>query len=163
VEFDNGAMFAGRAQAGYQTFRPLRADLPGYSGLVAMGALETAVLDLTRIQIQGGRDVQYSYDAFQPYYLETSVTFKVTQRIAGPFEAIALGERWHLRYQRVGGDGSFDGRQEDTTSIGGGIGVRVGEQMGLTFTVEQMERTSSEPIGRDFQRRRVFASVSYGL
>jgi len=162
VEFDNGAVITGRARAGYRAFRPLRPGLAGYSGLVSSAALRWILLDLTEVQADAGRDVRYSYDALQPYYLETGVSFRVTQRIAGPFKAIAIGERWQLRHQRVGGT-SFDGRRENTTTIGGGVGLRVGDQMEFSFTVDRLKRTSSEPTVRDYERHRVLASVSYGL
>jgi hypothetical protein len=162
VEFDNGAVITGRARAGYRMFRPLSAGLADFNGLVSSVELEWNVLDLTRVQLESRRDVRFSYDALQPYYLETGVIFKVKQQVVGPFEAIAIGERWRLRHQRVGGT-AFDGRREDLTTIGAGIGVRMGEQMELTFTLEQMTRTSSQAALRNYERRRVFASISYGL
>ena len=71
-------------------------------------------------------------------------------------------ERWQLRHQRVGGQ-SFDGREELTTTFGGGIGLRMSREMEITFTIDRTERTSSEPTGRDYDRHRVLASISYGL
>ncbi len=161
VEFDNGAAITGRAQAGYRMFRPLDAALEGYTGPVASAGLRYAVSDTTRMHLDGGRDIRYSYDPLQPYYLETGLRFRFIQRIAGPVEGIGIVERWRLQHQRVGGH-SFDGREEDTTTIGGGVGFRMSREMELTFTIDRTERSSSD-LSRSYERRRVLASITYGL
>jgi hypothetical protein len=162
LEFENGAAISGQARAGYRLFRPLNPALAEYSGLVASAGLGYSFVDYTRITVDLDRDVKYSYDPVQPYYLESGLRLKVIQRIAGPFEAIAMGERWRLRHQRVGGT-SFDGRREDTTTVGAGVGFRLSREMALTFTAERTRRTSTEPVGRHYERRRMLASISYGL
>jgi len=77
-------------------------------------------------------------------------------------EIIGIGERREIRNQRIGGT-SFDGRREVTTSLGGGIGFQIQKQMRFALTYERTARTSSEPVGRNYERRRVLASVNYGL
>jgi len=161
MEFANGGAISGQLRAGYRSFRPLNPALSRYSGFTASAGLRYEVVDLTRVYIDGGRDVKYSFDPLQPYYLESGVRLKVIQRVIGPIEGVAIVERWQLRHQRIGGS-SFDGRHEDTTTLGGGIGFRFREQMELTLTIDRTERTSSQP-GRDYERRRVLASISYGL
>ena len=161
VEFDNGSALTGRAQGGYRSFRPLNGALEGYDGLVASAGLRYALFDLTRMYLDGGRDVRASYDPLQPYYLETGLRFRVVQRIAGPVEAVGILERWQLQHQRLGGQ-SFDGREEHTTTLGGGVGFRMSREMELTFTIDRTERTSSD-LARGYERRRVLASISYGL
>jgi hypothetical protein len=162
VEFENGAALSGQARVGYRIFRPLSPALEEYRGLVASAGLGYSIIDYTRVYADLGRDVKYSYDPLQPYYLESGLSFKVIQRIVGPFEAVAIGERWRLQHQRVGGT-SFDGRQEDTTTVGGGVGFRISREMELTFTAERTRRTSTEPVRRGYERRRVLASISYGV
>jgi len=162
VEFENGGAFTGQARAGYRSFKPLNVVLPGYAGFAASAALSFIYLDLTRVGIDTTHDVKYSYDPLQPYYLESGVRFRVTQRIVGPFEVIAIGERSLLRHQTLGGT-AFVGRRENVTTIGGGVGLHLGERMELTFTLDRNRRASSDPVGRNYERRRVLASASYGL
>lgn len=162
VEFDSGASIVGRARAGFRTFRPLQFQTAGYSGPVSSVALAWNILNTTRGKVDAGHDVRFSYDPMQPFYLETGLTFEIRQRVAGPFDVVGLGERWQLRHQRAGAS-SFDGRSEDITMLGAGIGVRMREQVELTFTIERRERTSSDPLLRNYERRRVLASISYGL
>ena len=162
VEFDNGAAVVGRARAGYRAFRPVHSGAAGYDGPVASVTLGLHVLDRLRGRLDGGRDVRFSYDPLQPFYLESGLLFEIRYRVAGPFELVGMGERWQLRHQRIGG-ASFDGRRENTSVIGGGIGIRLREQVELSFTVDRRERSSSDPIIRNYERQRVLASVSYGL
>jgi len=162
AEFANGGAITGRAQGGYRAFRPLTPGFGGYNGFAGMADVRYEFLDLTQVYVNASRDVEFSYDPLQPYYLETGVGFRVVQHVVGPLEAIAVGERWQLRYQRVGGT-SFDGREETLTTIGGGVGFRLGEDMELTFTVDRTARHSSDTITRNYERRRVLASVNYGL
>jgi len=162
VEFENGGAITGQARAGYRSFRPLNPALAGYSGFTASAGIRYSFLESTRVNFDGGRDVRHSYETLQPYYLESGVRFKVTQQIAGPFEVIGMAERWQLRYQRVGGT-AFDGRQENTRTLGGGVGFLVNPEIEITMTVDRTERRSSEPNGRNYDRHRVLASVSYGL
>ena len=162
MEFANGATISGHAQAGYRIFKPLSAALDEYRGVVASATLGYTFVDYTRVSADLGRDVKYSYDPLQPYYLESGLRFKVIQRIVGPFEVIGIGERWRLTHQQVGGT-SFNGRREDTTTVGAGVGLRMSREMEMTFTAERTRRTSTDPLVRNYERRRVLASVSYGL
>ena len=57
----------------------------------------------------------------------------------------------------------FDGRHEVTTSLGGGVGIEVQNHIRFTFTYEHTQRTSTEPVGRNYERTRVVGSIRYGL
>jgi hypothetical protein len=162
VEFENGGAISGQARVGYRMFRPLDPAVEEYRGVVASAGLGFSFIDSTRVSGELGHDLKYSYDPLEPYYLESGLRFKVNQRIVGPFEAVAMGERWRLRHQRLGGT-SFDGRREDNTTVGGGVGFRMSREMELTFTAERTRRTSTNPVGRRYERRRVLASITYGL
>jgi hypothetical protein len=119
-------------------------------------------ISVTRFDVEAGRDVTFSFDPNQPYYLESGGRFTVTQRVLGPLAVIGIGERRELRNQRLGGT-SFDGRREVTTSIGGGIAFQLQAQMRFALTYERTERTSSEPVGRNYEKTRVLGSIYYGL
>lgn len=162
VDFDAGATIIGHAKAGYQQFRPLDPLVASYRGLAASASLQYTLLDLMRVKFEGGRDVDYSYDPIQPYYLESGGLLMVSQHVFGPIEAIGIGERRDLRHQRLG-ESSFDGRREITRTIGGGFAIQVRKQMRFEMIYEQRTRTSSDAGGRDYERRRLYGSAIYGL
>jgi hypothetical protein len=162
VDFDSGAAIVGHVRAGYQRFNPLNPMVASHRGLAASASLRYVLQDLTEVKFEGDHDVDYSYSAIQPYYLQSGALVTVTQRLFGPLEVIALGERRHLRHQRLG-ESSFDGLHEITRTVGGGFAVQFGKQMRFEFVYERRTRTSSEPVGREYERRRLFASAIYGL
>lgn len=162
VEFAPDAALTGRASAGYRQFKPLDPRLPEYRGFVASAGLGYSLLGITHVDVQANRDVMYSFDAAQPYYLAYGGRLAVSQRLVGPFDLILLGEREWLRYQVLGGT-SLEGRVETTTSLGGGVGVHVGDHMTFMLTYERTQRKSSDPGRRDYERRRMLGAVNYGL
>jgi hypothetical protein len=162
ADFAAGAAIVGHVKAGYQTFTPLSPMVNSYSGLAANASVRYELLDMTEVKLDARRDVDYSYDPIQPYYLESGGIVTVSQRVLGPLEAIAIGERRVLRLQRLG-ESSFDGRHEVTRTFGGGLALDVGKQMRFELIYERRTRTSSEPAGREYERRRLYASAIYGL
>lgn len=160
VQFTNGAIIEGSASAGFRDFRPLDPHVAAYRGFVAAVNLSFVVMNRTRVEAKATNDVQFSYNDTQPLYLEAGGRVVITQRVAGPFEAVVIAGRQRLRYQTVDAL-SFDGRREHVTSTGGGIGIRANEHVRFTLTVDREHRISSSALLRDYERRRIFGSISY--
>ena len=162
IALDTGAAITGNANAGFRSFTPRHPEVPSFRGFVGSARLHYALPDIIRLDLEADRDLSYSYDPIQPYYLDAGVRLTATQRVFGPIEIIAIGERREIRSQRIGGQ-SFDGRREVTTSLGGGVGIQMNRQMRFALTYERTERVSTEPVGRNYERTRVLGSISYGL
>jgi hypothetical protein len=160
VQFTKGAIIEGEASAGFRDFRPLDPRLAPYRGFVASLKMGFTLMNVTRVEAQAGHDVQFSYDDTQPLYLGAGGTVTVAQRVGGPFEAIVIGGRQQLRYQNLDGL-SFDGRREQVTRVGAGLGVLANEHLRFTLTIDREARLSDVPIRRDYERRRIFGSVSF--
>jgi hypothetical protein len=78
----------------------------------------------------------------------------------GPVDAIVLAGRRQLQYEaRL--DADIEGRHETVTVYGGGFGVRVEDNMRMTFTIDREKRTSSGPVLRQYERTRAFVSLEY--
>jgi putative beta-barrel porin BBP2 len=161
AEFD-GAELIGRVRAGYQRFSPLNPTLAQYDGLAAAASVQYTFFDLTRIKVDFDRDVDYSYDTIQPYYLESGGLLTIAHRIIGPFEIVATGERRSLQNRRLGST-SFDGRYEVTRTVGGGVAIQIRKQMRFEVIYDRRARKSSEPFRREYERRRVYGAAVYGL
>jgi hypothetical protein len=162
LAIDTGGTMSGDVNAGYRVFAPRDPGLNGYRGFVGSARLHYTLLSVTRFDVEVNRDVDFSFDPDQPYYLESGGRLVVTQRILGPLDVVGIAERRDLRNQRLGGT-LFDGRHEVTISLGGGVGVQLQKQMRLALTYERTERMSSEPVGRNYERFRVLGSISYGI
>ena len=162
IAIDTGGTISGNVKAGYRMFTPRDPSLGGYRGFAGSARLHYMLLSITRFDVEANRDVSFSFDPSQPYYLESGGRFTVTQRVIGPLDVIGIAERRELRNQRVG-ETSFDGRREVTTSIGGGVGFQIQQQMRFALTYERTERRSSEPVGRNYEKTRLLGSIYYGL
>lgn len=162
VDFDAGASIVGHVRVGYQRFDPIDPIVADHRGVAAQADLRYTFRDLTEAKLETRRDVDYSYDPIQPYYLEAGGVLTVSQRVIGPLQVIAIGERHTLRHQRLS-QTSFDGRTEITHTAGGGFALQIRKQMRFELIYQSTRRTSTEPGWREYERRRLFASVFYGL
>lgn len=156
VAFDPHALLKGGASFGFRDFRPLDSSLGGYRGLIASGDLTYTLLGATRFQVQFGRDVQYSYDVNQPYYLQTGVNGSIAQQIFGPFDAIARAGTARLAYQdRADTLVGVANRVDYNHTYGGGLGYHFSSGLRVGFNVDYFNRIT------DVQQRR-YTGLRYG-
>jgi hypothetical protein len=160
VQFTKEAVIEGSASAGFRDFRPLDPHVASYRGFVAAVTMSFRIKNVTLVAAQATRDVEFSYDDSQPLYLGAGGRVVITQRVGGPFDAVVIAGRQHLRYQTLDAL-SFDGRREQVTTTGGGIGFRTSEHLRLVLTVDRERRISTNALLRDYERRRIFGSISY--
>jgi hypothetical protein len=161
VQFSPDAVIKGRAALGFRQFMPHAASLEGFQGLVGSANIGYTLLNATTFSGDFTRDVMYSFAPATPYFLVTSGRVTVSQRLGGPIEAIALAGQDTLRYQGVEGL-PVQGRVERTAIIGGGIGFRVSPALRIALIYDRTERVADERDRRAYDRRRLFASATYG-
>jgi hypothetical protein len=161
LEFDQYALLSGTVRVGYRDFDPAATDLAGYSGVTASVNITYVALESTRFGFQAMRDVEYSYDETQPYYLQSGFTASVAQRIYGPVDVEARLGNQRLSY-RVRGDLDSTGDRIDRVRIyGGGVGYRIGRDLRIGFNVDHHERTS-DLADRAYDGLRYGAVLTYG-
>jgi len=161
VNFDPFALIRGSARIGYRRFEPLNATIPGYDGPTAQVDLSYVALGSTKVGVQFLRDIQYSYQATQPYYVQTGGTFSITQRIAGPVDAAGRLTLQQLAYRnREGFDQMFSDRIDHVRMYGGSIGYHVGADLRIAFNVDHQTRDSEVDLQR-YEGLRMGVSVTY--
>ena len=145
LRFDQLALLKGGLQFGIRTiFTPLSPDLPSYTGLTMGTDLSYVLLGSTRLAGQVTRDVQYSYDVNQPYYVQTEFTASVAQQIFGPVDVQGRIGAARLAYAtRVGAVVQVADRVDHTTTYGVGLGYHMGQDLRLAFNVDQNARQSA--------------------
>ena len=163
VKFDPFALVKGSATIGYKDFAPLTPDLPAYRGLVSTVDVSYTLLGATRFAVQAKRDISFSFEDTEPYYLQTGFTGSITQQIFGPFDAVVRGGVQHLGYRdRTDAVVAVEDRTDTIRSYGGGIGYHFGEDVRLGFNVDKQTRTSPVPE-REYSGLRVGTSLTYGF
>ena len=162
AEFSPDAIITGRLALGFRQFRPLDARVVPFQGLVGSARITGSLLDGPQLSFDGVRDVNYSYDPATPYYLVLSGHLTVTQRVGGPFDLIGQAGADRLNYVAIEGLPS-PGRVDLTRIVGGGVGLRVSPALRVAVVYDVTTRRSTEINNRAYDRRRLFASVTYGL
>jgi hypothetical protein len=157
VTFQPAALLNGSAAVGFRRFTPLPADVPAFRGAVANVNLSYSLLGTTRIGVQATRDIQYSFEFSQPYYLESGVTATVQQQVFGPFDVLArVGTRGLAYTNRVGTAVALSDRTDRVNTVGIGAGYRMGTDKRLGFTIDRQHRSSSV-------ERRTYTGLRFGL
>jgi hypothetical protein len=159
LQFDPTALIRGTVSVGYRHFGPLDSSLPDYSGVVAQVTAGYTLRERMKFDVDVARDVQYSYEDLEPYYLATGGRLTATYQLVGPIDVQGFGGRQSLGYRSSHrGDES---RTDHVETFGGGAGYRWHSlcRLGLTW---EMTRRLSDLSDRRYERRRVFASFTYG-
>jgi hypothetical protein len=161
VSFEPLALISGTASVGVRQFDPVPVDVPVFTGVISAVDLSYSLLGITRFGVKATRDIQYSFEFTQPYYLESGVTGTVQQQVFGPFDALARIGTTGLTYtDRIGAAVAVSNRIDRVNIIGIGAGYRMGTDKRLGFTVDRQHRTSTVP-GRTFTGLRFGISVTY--
>jgi len=161
LEFDPSALISGNARIGYRDFDPADSTLPGYSGLTASANVTYVAFDAVRTGFQASRDVEYSYDAAQPYYLQSGFTGSLALQLYGPLDVEGRYGAQDLSYRTRGGVNTIDDRVDRVRTYGAGIGYHIGRDLRIGFNVDQYERTS-ELADRAYDALRYGAAITYG-
>jgi hypothetical protein len=159
-EFKPFALVSGKAVIGYRQFNTTSTVVPNYTGPVASADLGY-VFRATRLTARVARDVTYSFEALEPYYLLTDLGFTVTQRLNRRWDVVGRAARQALDYKAVGVLTAPD-RTDRARQVGGGVGYHVGEIMRLGLDTEFASRRS--PItNRSYDGWRSGLSITYGM
>lgn len=165
IRFDPFALINGSAQVGFKRFQPLAADLPGYTGLTLAVNLSYVVLESTKLAVSATRDVQYSYEQDQPYYLLSGMQASFAQQIYGPLDMEGRFGTERLAYQdREGvpaGGIEAPNRVDRVRTYGFGAGYRIGRDLRVGFNVDNARRIS-DLDDRQYEGLRYGLSVAYG-
>jgi hypothetical protein len=159
LQFDPTTLIRGSVAVGYRRFRPLTPALPDYSGLLVQAGLGYTMLARTKFDLDLTRDVQYSFEDDEPYYLSTGGRLTVTHQLVGPLDLQAFGGGQTMAYRQTGTPTEV--RRDQVRSYGGGAGYRLRNNMRLGVTWETNRRQSALN-DRDYVRRRIYASLIYG-
>jgi hypothetical protein len=161
VDLDPFALISGSARVGYRWHDARSSDAPGFSGLVAATDLSYALLGATRFSIHVERDIAYSFDVAERYYLQTGVSTDVTQKVSPRWDVRTRWAWYRLDYKHVQAHALGAGRRDGVREVGAGVGLSVGPRTRLGVDVNHYNRRSDRSI-REFNGLRLNTSVTYG-
>lgn len=159
VELNLLALVRGTAFVGYR--RLTSADggtLAEFSGLTANVDVAYTAPTQSRLQLAVNRDLHYSFEIEQPYYVQTGWTFTGTQRVIGRWDMQLTGGRDRLDYRALD---PTDRRRDRIGRLGGGIGYDLGDDLRIGFTA--LWQTRQSPLStRDYRSFKSGVSLTYG-
>lgn len=157
------ALISGRAMVGARQFEPDSSQVPAFTGVVSDVELAYQVRDLTRFVGLVQRDVDYSFEPSQAYYVSTGLRLSVIQAIGGGWDVVAHTGRTDLVYRaRPDGFDGERGRRDRVRAYGLGVGHRFGTEVRLGLDLEYVTRSSSVQT-RTYEGLRGGGSFSYGF
>lgn len=164
-ELKPSALISGAVFAGYKRFNAQHPTVPDFSGVVVQADAQYVMREATLFNLQVERDLTYSIDPEQPYYVQTGVSLSVTQMLGlNWFFSGRLGQT-RLAYRdflSLAGDADGVGRRTDRVLLHGvSFGRRLGEDIRIGFDVNYVRRHSS--VARsEYEGYRFGGSISYG-
>jgi len=162
VAFDPLALLKGSATFGYRNFHPLDPSLADFTGTTAAVNLGYVAFGTTKFSASITRDLQYSYDVNQPYYLQMGVSGSIAQQIFGPFDVVGRAGTASLAYRdRAGAIVQVSNRVDRNRTYGIGVGYHMGKDLRLGFNVDK-DRRVSDVSERQYNNLRIGASITYG-
>ena len=166
-EFKPSALISGTMLVGFRSFDGQDASVPDYTGLIGQVDARYIFREATLFNVLADRDVVYSIDEEQPYYVQTGAQVSMTQTLGLNWFVVGRIGETRLAYRgfvatpealTTGGDG----RNDRVFLRGFGIGRRLGEEIRVGFDVNYVGRRSTE-IASEYQGYRFGGSISYGL
>jgi hypothetical protein len=163
IAFDPLGILSGTVTVGYTSFAPVTPGLPNYKGPAGAVNVSYRLLGTMRISVGAVRDVSFSYDVDQPYYVQTGLSGSVSRALVGPVDVVGRAGNQRLAYRsRVGISEALSNRVDNVTSYGGGVGYHMGRRGRLGLNVDKMTRVS-DISSRRFDDVRIGASLTYGF
>ena len=157
IALQPSALISGNAQFGYRHYRPWNRGIPAYRGPTFIANLTYAMRGTTRLRVDAVRDLQQSFNAAQPYFLETGAVWSVQQQVRGPFDVMGRTGRFRMAYRDlIGATVDISKRVDRVNSVGAGAGYRLGDDKRVGFTVDRVRRISG------IEQRR-YNAVRYGF
>jgi hypothetical protein len=164
LRMESPAIVQGSIGVGFRKFEPVSPDLPAFSGLIMQGSLTHTIADRTKLDFSVTRDVQYSFEPLEPYYVTTGFRVGVGYQLMEPVDIRATAGRERLEYRSdllLAPVVVEEDRTDRTDVIGVGAGYRFRPSLRIGFDVEYAKR-HSDRVERQYDRTRAFATVTYG-
>lgn len=154
------ALINGTVALGYRNFETLSPLVPDFGGFVAQVNLGYT-LRATRFGGTYDRDVTYSFQNTEPYYLQTDWELNVMQKITTTWDVVGRFGYYRLDYEIVGIPGERQ-RTDSGRRFGGGVGYTLGQYVRLGFDVDYLDRRSEADVIRDYDGIRAGMTITYG-
>jgi hypothetical protein len=164
VEFNPRALITGSASVGFRRFEPRSPLLESFRGVVVRAAMEYAIGDSTRFAFAADRDVNYSHEPLQPYFVIQGFNLSAERRLFGRIDLAVGALRHEYLYRDLATTAAAPaGRVDLIRTWSGSIGYRFGRTTRLGFGAALRSRESNSALHRNYEGIRFSATTVYGF
>ena len=167
VDFRPGAMISGSAHVGHQRIQAHDEALPSFSGTVAAVDLSYTLRRATTFTVALNRDVDYSYDTLEVYYVRDGYGGSIRRELGWLLDVTAEAARYEYNYRSIGNDPSslaLEGDSRDTVHrYAVSLGYPISGATRLTVGLAYWKRRSNRADYRNYDRLQFSTGLSYGL
>lgn len=166
VEFKPRALIKGSAFVGYRKFTPqVPTVLPQFSGLVAQLGLSYTLFGNTTLGVSYRRDLTYSYEVEQPFFIDGSVGASVRQALGSRFDIIVSADRHKYEYENLltSIEILLPQRIDTTWNYGASLGYRLADSGRIGFGVSYWTRESTTRRFKEYDNLRIGTTATYGF
>ena len=170
MEFKPRALISGSAYAGVRRLTPKSSALPAYTGPVARLGLSYTLLGATSFGASWMRDLAYSYDARQPYYVDNSVGASIRQALGPHFDILVSSDRHQYDYRQLDLAAALptelpalplvEAPATETWNHTASLGYRIGRLGRIGAGASYWRRRSSTPAVRNYDNLRLQVMVT---
>jgi len=158
VEFDRFALISGKGFIGYRRFDFLDPALQDFRGLVGSVDLGYVLRAATQFGFTADRNVEYSFDLVQPYFVSSGLGLRVTQQVTERWSVAGAVARRTLDYRAPLPAAAVPPRTDHVRYVSGTVGARVGPRTRTEVTLSYQRRSSIQ-VRREFDGVRLGGSL----
>ena len=166
IELKPRALISGSAFVGVRRFTPRTKALPTFNGTVASATLNYTLRASTRFTVSADRDLAYSFEPREPYYVIDGYGLTVRRQIVGRTDVTgsALRQQYAYRGLQLLAQPDADADRVDVTrTFSLSLGYRFGQDTRLGLGAYYRQRESNSVGQRDYQGFRFITTLDYGM
>ena len=164
LELKPSALVSGKALVGFRHFNGKSSSVPDFSGVVVAVDVAYVMREVTRLAVKVDRNLDYSFQADQPYFVATSVNLDAKQALGYAWDVVGRLGRARLAYQGFiasAGTEPATTQRDAITTYGVGLGRRLGDNIRVGVDVDHWRR-QSDAATRGYEGFKFGGSLTYG-
>ncbi|MEO8076336.1 MAG: outer membrane beta-barrel protein [Acidobacteriota bacterium] len=170
IEVKPRGLVSGSAYLGYRRFQPKHPQaLQDFSGFVANLSLSYTFLGSSTLGVSYSRDVNYSIERLQPYFIASGYGASVRRALGRRLDVLVSADRYTYAYRDLAVvlpsvPGQVTSQRVDTTwNYAGSIGHRIARGGRIGLGASYWTRESSTASFRNYNGLRIGPTVTYGF
>lgn len=155
LRFAPEGVINGAASFSYRTMTAVDPLVRDFSGLLGNMALSYAVMEMGRFTFGLVRNLEYSFDTAEAYYIENTFSLGYTHRVVGPVDVQVKGARSRFIYEA---SQTNPDHTDTLDSAGASVGYNLKNRTRVALNYDFTRRRSPAFADRNYDRTRVFLS-----